>query len=76
MDAHPLAVNIGDPQSAYFGDPESSRIGGGNDGFVLHRADSRKDAENLFRAENDRQGLRPFGMGNPLYDLGSFEVML
>ena len=73
MDAHPLAVNIGDPQSAYFGDPESSRIGGGDDGLVLHRPDGCKDSENFFRAENDRQGVRSFGMRNPLDDLGLFE---
>jgi len=40
---------------------------------VLHRTDGRKDPENLFRAENDRQGLKAFGMGNPFYDLRSFE---
>jgi hypothetical protein len=73
MNAPPPTVNIGDPQSAYFGDPKTGRISGGRDGFVLHRTDSLKDSENFFRTENDREGLRPFGMGNPLYFLGSFE---
>jgi hypothetical protein len=40
---------------------------------VLHRPDGRKDPENFLRAKNDRQGLRAFGMGNPLDDLRSFE---
>jgi len=73
MNAPPLAVNIGDPQSAYFGNPETSRISSGHDGFVLHRTDGRKDSENLLRTENDRESLRPFGVGNLLYGLGSFE---
>ena len=73
MNAPPLAVNIGDPQCAYFGDPETGRISRGNDGFVLQRTDDRKDSENLLRTENDREGLRPFGMGESLYGLGSFE---
>jgi hypothetical protein len=70
MKAPPLAVNIGETQSAYFGDPETGCISGGHDGFVLHRTDGRQDPKNLFRAENDREGLGSFGMGNPLYFLG------
>jgi hypothetical protein len=73
MDAHPLAVNVGQAQSAYFGDPQTGRIRGGDDGLVLHRTDGRKDSENFFRTEDDREGLRAFGMGDPLYFLGSLE---
>ncbi len=74
MDAHPLAVNVGEAQSAYLGDPQTGRIGGGDDGFMLHRTDGRQDAENFFRTEDDREGLGPFGMGDPLDFLGSLEV--
>jgi hypothetical protein len=40
---------------------------------MLHRTDGRQDAENFFRTENDREGLGPFGMADPLDFLGSFE---
>src|SRR3974377_2354623 len=32
-----------------------------------------KNSENFFRTEDDREGLRAFGMGDPLYGLGSFK---
>jgi hypothetical protein len=73
MDAHPLAVNIDDAQSADFGDPETGRISRGDDGFVLHRADGRKELENFCRAENDRQGRGPLGMGKTCHHFGPFE---
>ena len=47
MDAHPLTVNIGDAKSAYFRNPETGGIGGGNDGFIFNRADGLKNPEEL-----------------------------
>ena len=73
MDAPPLAVNIGEAESAGFGDPETGGISSGHDGFMLHQTDSRQDAENFFRTENDREGLGPFGLRDPLYFPGSLE---
>ena len=73
MNAQSLTVNIGEAQSAYFRNPETGGIGGGNDGFILNRADYHKNPEYFFRAENDREGLGPFGMGNILDDLRSFQ---
>ena len=73
MDAQPLTVNIGDAQSADFRNPETGGIGGGNDGFILNRSDGLKNPEYFFRAENDREGLGPFGMGNILDGLRSFQ---
>ena len=43
MDAHPGAVDIAYREGAHLRDPEPCRIGCGNDGLVLDRADLRKD---------------------------------
>jgi hypothetical protein len=73
MDAHPLTVNIGDAQSAYFRNPETGGISGGNNGFILNRTDGLKNTEYFFLTENDRKSLGALGMGDILYYLRSFQ---
>jgi len=66
VDAHPLGIDIGDAQGAHLRNPQTRRIGGGNDGFVFDRADPLKEGEDLFQTQNDREDLRAFGVGDVL----------
>ncbi len=54
-DHHALAVDVGDLQLGDFGDAQAGGIGGHEDGAMLDIWDGRKEANDLVRAEDDRE---------------------